>query len=377
MGELANLARAYRTWRGLGQDVALAQVTGARGSVYRKTGTKMLLTPSGDMQGTVSGGCLEPELVEVARTVLESGEPKTETYDLAEDTMWGLGIGCAGTVEVHVAPVSDALCDAWEATDTRLERWAVVEALDGRGRLIVEDGPQGAVRAEGEFDASPDVRADALARVRARLASDPPQGGRETLGNGREVFVDVLVPPPLLVVLGAGHDAVPVCQLASMAGFRLRVVDPRPAYATPRRLSGAEILSNDLAAAYAGREAFDVDHVFEQGSYAVVLHHHLARDRAALAFLSQSKARYAGILGPRSRTLGMLQEIRAEGRLGPAFGEDGEGGILASPIGLDLGAEGPEQIAVAIVAEIVALRSGRAGGRLAGWSGPIHATRGR
>lgn len=372
MGDLGELNAAYWRFRERGAHVGLAQVTGVKGSVYRRTGAKMLLTADGDMHGTVSGGCLEPELLEEARAVLLSGTPVTRPYDLAEETMWSLGIGCAGAVEVHVTPCTDALATAWGAVDRDLQSWAVVERLEGPGRVLV--GADGTGSSDRDFPVawSDQVTEEAALGAQRRLIGGEASGPM-TLASGETVFVDILTPPPLLVVLGAGHDAVPVCELASRAGFRLRVVDPRPAYATPRRFSGAEILSNDLASAYIGREGFDVDGVFEPGCYGLVLHHHLARDRAALSYLSESKAKYAGILGPRSRTLRMLAEIRTEGRLGAAFGPDGESGILASPVGLDIGAEGPEEIALAIVAELVAVRTGRTGGRLAGWAGPIHA----
>jgi len=372
LGELTALAEAYRTWRAQGQRVALAQVTGAAGSVYRRTGAKMLLAENGDMHGTVSGGCLEPELAEIARSVLAAGVPTTRRYDLAEETMWSLGIGCAGTVEVRVSPLGDALVETWEAVERDLGRFCVVEPVEGEGRLIVGADDGSPVRVDGEPSWSATVREEAIRVARARLLAER-AAGRAVLSDGTEVFCDGLSPAPLLVVFGAGHDAVPVCRLAVQAGFRLRVVDPRPGYARPSRLSGAEIRSNDVASAYVGREAFDVDEVIPPGAYAVVLHHHLARDRAALAFLSRSKARYAGILGPRARTLRMIGEIRADGKLGTAFGPDGESGILASPVGLDIGAEGPEEIALAIVAELVAVRAGRNGGRLAGRLGPIHA----
>lgn len=316
----------------------------------------MLLGSGGRMHGTVSGGCLEPELMIVAEEVLASGRGRTVEYDLSEETMWGLGIGCGGQVRVRVAPLEASLADVWRRVEGAGEAWAVAQPLDGVGWLIVGPGEEGAARGAIGDEATTD---GAQAEARRRL-----EGVRTGLGEagGHEIFVDVMAPPPVLCLFGAGHDAMPLCALALSAGFRVRVIDPRPAYTTPERFPGAEVRVVDVQTDAAAAD------LVPPGAYAVVMHHHLARDTAALGLLAGTGARYVGALGPRARTERMLAELEAVG-----VGLERLRRALASPAGLDIGAEGAEQIAVSIVAEILSLRAGRGGGRLARMDGSIHA----
>lgn len=356
MGELSEMAAAAEAMGAEGVPVAIATVVGVRGSAYRREGAKMLLGPGGRMHGTVSGGCLEPELLVVAEEVLASGAGRTVEYDLSEETMWGLGIGCGGQVRVRVAPLEPALVEVWRRVEGAGEAWAAAQPLDGAGWLVVGPGEDGPAR--GAIGDEATTRA-AEAEARRRL-----DGVRTGLGRagGGEVFVDVMAPPPLLCLFGAGHDAVPVAALAQSAGFRVRVIDPRAAYATEERFPGAEVRVADV------QTDLGVGDLVPAGAYAVVMHHHLARDTAALTRLGGTGARYVGALGPRSRTERMLAEAQEAGVDLTALR-----GVLASPVGLDIGAEGAEQIAVAVVAELLAVRAGRAGGRLTRTDGTIHA----
>jgi xanthine dehydrogenase accessory factor len=356
LGELTQLAEAAEAWRAEGVAAALATVVAVRGSAYRREGAKMLLGPGQRMHGTLSGGCLEPELLVAAEEVLASGRGRTLEYDLSEEAMWGLGIGCGGQVRVQVAPLDPALPEVWRRVESQGEAWAVVTPLEGRGAVLVGPGEEGP--AQGALADEAWTRA-AEAAGRARLAGVRP--GIEALPQG-DVFVDVMAPPPLLCLFGAGHDAVPVAALAQRTGFRVRVVDPRPAYATAERFPGAEVVLADVRTDPATAD------LAPAGSFAVVMHHHLERDTAALERLAAGRARYVGALGPRSRTERMLAELEGRGVDTAPLRR-----VLASPVGLDIGAEGAEAIAVAVVAELLALRAGRAGGRLATADGTIHA----
>jgi xanthine dehydrogenase accessory factor len=356
VGELSELAAAADGFRHDGVPVALATVVGVRGSAYRREGAKMLLGPGGRMHGTVSGGCLEPELLAVAEEVLASGQGRTVEYDLSEETMWGLGIGCGGQVRVRVAPLDPELPEVWRRVESAGEAWAVAQPLDGAGCLIVGPGEEGAAR--GAIGDEATTRA-ADAEARQRL--DGVRPGVGTAGAA-EVFVDVMAPPPVLCLFGAGHDAMPLSALALGTGFRVRVIDPRPAYTTPERFPGADVRVADV------QSDPGVGDLVPAGAYAVVMHHHLMRDTAALGLLAATKARYVGVLGPRARTDRMLGEVEASGvDLAPLRQ------VLAYPVGLDIGAEGAEQIAVSVVAELLSLRAGRPGGRLARVDGSIHA----
>ena len=355
MGELVELAEAAEAWRREGIPVALATVVAVKGSAYRREGAKMLLGPGTRMQGSVSGGCLEPELLAVAEEVFKDGRGRTVEYDLAEDAMWGLGIGCGGQVRVHVGLLDERLPGVWRRVEQENEAWAAAEPLEGSGTLFIgpdEDGP--AVGAVSGADA------DAVASaVRQRLSGV--RTGIERVGDA-DIFVDVMAPPPVLCVFGAGHDAMPLSTLAQRVGFRVRVIDPRPAYATAERFPGADVVLTDIRSDAAASD------LVPRGAYAVIMHHHVERDTAALALLNRSSVRYVGALGPRSRTERMLGDLAAQGVDAASVRS-----VLAAPVGLDIGAEGADAISVAVVGELLALRAGRPGGRLALADGTIHA----
>ncbi|MDI3316301.1 MAG: XdhC family protein [Bacillota bacterium] len=237
----------------------------------------------------------------------------------------------------------------------------LVTALEGGARLFVPE--------EGEPVGSlGDAAVDrwAVAEARRRLAAARPRSGSaeaELPGGARlPLFFDVQAAPPELVLFGAGHDAVPLAQGGSRLGFRVLVVDPREAYATPERFPGAEVVP------LAPDELEGRLHLGPR-SYAVVMNHHLVRDRLSLRFALASEAAYVGLLGPRERAERILEELRREGfRPSPAALAR-----LYSPVGLDVGAEGPEEVAVSILAEVLAVRNGHRGGFLRERSGSIHA----
>lgn len=251
------------------------------------------------------------------------------------------------------------------------ERWLQAVA-GGRAAVLVtllEGGRRLFVQAEGGAEGSlgePALDRLAEEEARRRLAARHPRSGTvetDLPGGGRAtLFFDVQAPPPELILFGAGDDAVPLAALASRLGFRVRVVDPREAYATPERFPGAELV---LAAPgeLEGRLALGAR------SYAVVMNHHLERDRACVRFALASEAAYVGLLGPRARAERILGDLRAEGFEPPPEAL----ARLHAPVGLDVGAEGPEEVAVSILAEVLAVRNGHGGGFLSGRAGPIHA----
>ncbi|MDI3299309.1 MAG: XdhC/CoxI family protein [Bacillota bacterium] len=254
------------------------------------------------------------------------------------------------------------------------DRW--LEALrEGRAAVLVtalEEGSRLFVPAEGDPEGSlGDATLDrwALEEARRRLEAARPRSGttEAELPGGRRLplFFDVQAPPPELVLFGAGHDAVPLAGWGSRLGFRVRVVDPREAYATRERFPGAELVP---AAPEELRERVPLG----PRSYAVVMNHHLERDRACLRFALESQAAYVGLLGPRARAERILEDLRREGF------EPSPGALarLHAPVGLDVGAEGPEEVAVSILAEVLAVRNGHRGGFLSERSGAIHAVAG-
>ncbi|MFN7940789.1 MAG: XdhC family protein [Thermoanaerobaculia bacterium] len=341
-----------------GERAALATVVRIAGSAYRRPGAKLLVEASGGALGGVSGGCLEADVREIARTVLATGSPAFRRYDLRghEPILWGLDLGCRGIVEIFVQPATEGPLASlagplreWLAAD---EPFALLTTIAGPDlaavRLVSAERERGAL-------GSPDIDRDATSAARARLAD----GRSQVLRIGeRELFCDVLPPPPRLLVFGAGDDAQPLVDRAAEVGFRVTVVDHRPALLTaerfPRAVARLEARPDDPeGAATALAIAGD--------AMAVVKLHALGHDREWTRRLLATSIAYVGLLGPRQRAESILSEVGAAGDP-RVFG----------PVGLDVGADGPREIAISIVAELLAVRTGRAAGHLRERGGAIY-----
>jgi len=341
--------------RGEGARAALATVVRVRGSAYRHEGAKLAVSADGRSAGNVSGGCLEQDVREVALQVIRSGMPELRSYCSAADEIaaWDLGVGCEGQVDVYVEP-ADARPREQELLDGRTP-FAVATFIGMRDarcgmRLIMTSAS-----AEGDLG-SADLNTRVTAKARELLETG--ESGIHEIG-GRSVFFDVLVPPPQLVVLGAGDDARPLVRFAADVGFRVAVVDRRPGYLTSERFPGAAALvrstGDDLG------EAMPLD----GDCYAVVMNHNFADDQAYLRALLKTPVSYIGVLGPRQRTDRMLRNLAAQGPV--------DEGRVYGPVGLDIGTDGAEQVAVAVIAEVLAVRSGRRARSLRERLAPIHA----
>src|SRR4051812_23187969 len=226
--------------------VALAVVTHISGSAYRRPGARLLIEDDGGFCGGVSGGCLEEDVREVGREVLRTGRARRLHYDTGGDEtrLWGLGLGCDGQVDILVQPILPAAALAPDGP------WARVRALlDGDAPVAIaavgEDGASGDIlvvdaggRLAGRLDETRDEDV-ALSVARAALAAGKATTTAGAAGGGKRIFADVLLPPPRLLVFGAGDDARPAVAFATAAGFRVSVVDHRPAYLTAERFPEA------------------------------------------------------------------------------------------------------------------------------------------
>jgi xanthine dehydrogenase accessory factor len=336
-----------------GRRCALATVTAIEGSAYRRPGAKLLVDDEGVRLGGVSGGCLEADVRELGLAAIADGEPRLRHYDTGgdEDVVWGLGLGCNGAVDVLVRRV--------DPEDPALDRARVLLEGDRPFALatVLAGGPVGAtivVETDGATTGttgSPDLDGEIAGAARSRLESGAT--GTGPVGDAT-VFFELPSPPPRLVLFGAGDDAIPLARLGSEAGFRVTVVDHRPAFATRERFPAADVL---VRRPEAGLDGIPLG----PDAWAVVLTHALERDRAWIERLLESEVPYVGALGPRDRREEIAEAVGAKAA-----------GRLHGPVGLDVGAEGPEQIAVSVIAEILALRSGRAPGHLKDRDRPIH-----
>jgi xanthine dehydrogenase accessory factor len=355
--ETERLLAVIRQARAAGESAAVATVVRVKGSAYRREGTRMFVRGNGSYECALSGGCLEPTVAEAASRVIATGEPVLVSYDLADDSVWGLGIGCSGTVDIRIERIADdVITNEWLAILERGEAAALVTPLAGAsGRMIVRSTGD----VVGGF-ADPIMEQAAIARAHARLETAYPTSGPDRIGSA-ELFYEVTTPPPDLVIFGAGYDAAPVAQLAWRLGFAVTVVDVREAFLTPDRFAGAT-----LTLAHFSQFAERV--TLAPGSFALIMNHHVERDEESLRFSLESYAAYIGVLGPRARYDKLLADLAERGYV-PAPSKLAR---VRSPVGLSLGAETPEEVAASILGELLAIRRGFEGGFLSGSVGSLH-----
>lgn len=372
MNELQAILAALESSQKSDEITFLATVVKTQGSTYRRSGARMLITNKSRMVGAISGGCLEQDLVELTRQRMHTGEPIVVTYDTTadEDIVWGLGLGCNGVVQVLI-----------ERLDLNRDRTPIAflrECLYNRnpGVLATVFHIEGTVRVKlgahlmlsSDGCVNTNIQEPNLAAAIALDADSAKSTQHSTVNQyqlssgSAEVFIEIVHPLIRLIIFGAGYDAIPVVRFAKALGWHVTVVDSRPADATRKRFPMAD--SVILARPEVAQEYVFVD----SGTVAVVMTHNYLHDLELLRTLLPSPLRYLGILGPRSRTKRLLEDLRQTGFI-PT--ED-QLRRLYGPVGLDIGADTPEAIALSIVAEIQAVLASRSGGVLRDRKGPIH-----
>ncbi len=342
--------------------VAIASIVRHRGSTPRKTGARMLIDPAGPALGTVGGGCGEAEVVSCAQRVLATGEPRRIEVSLLEEDGWESPSVCGGVLDVFLERAGetwggiprDALLAALDAARAARRGIAIVSlteaprerrALIGRKTLIDERGVQEFPFADAALDAA---ALDAALEV---LANGAPEERLLRLADGEwRLFVEPLVETPELVVVGAGHVGQALARLAPHAGFSVTVIDDRPSFANRDRLPlASRIVVADPRAVLA-----ELDERPHRYVALVTRGHRL--DAECLRVLAGRELAYLGMIGSRRRVRRILEHLTADG-VDPAWLAR-----LRAPIGLDIGAETPAEIAVAILAELIDVRrGGRAG----------------
>lgn len=349
---MRDIADEVQPWIDRGERVAVATVVGVYRSAPRPPGAKMAVAQSGEIAGAVSGGCVEGAVADVAEQVLADGVPRLRHFGYADEVAWDVGLPCGGEIDVWVEPWAHSRLSAlWRAG----ERAAHVTRLGpgaARHLLVLADGVvEGTLGTEA-------VDREAVAAARELMWRE--RSGRHRLEDV-DLFVDVVAPPPRVVVVGAVDFAADVCSVARATGFRCFVIDPRSRFATPARFPDAE----QVLAAWP-QEGFARLGGLDRATSVAVLTHDPKLDDAALLAALRSEAGYVGAMGSRK-----AQAVRRQ-RLLEAGVTAKELSRLSAPIGLDLGGLTAEETALSIVAEIVAMRHGRSGGRLAGATGRIH-----
>ena len=368
VSEITDVLEAIESLHAQGQRMALATIVAVRGSTYRRPGARLLVPEEGAPIGNISGGCLEGDVADMARIVMQEGTARLAGWDLTadDDDVWGLGLGCNGAIEVFIEPAEEAVAvtHALRAALEQERPISVVTALESEAPELVAPGARLVVPPDGPVEGSlghADVDAEAI--VLAREALESGRSEIRTFVHGVRAFVEVLEPPLRLVICGAGHDAISLVRAAAGVGWRPVVVDDRPGFLTKDRFPQAH-------AFVPVDEPGDVAKVapLDPRTFVVVMTHNYLRDRDYLRGLLSSDVGYIAMLGPAARTHRLLSDLAADG----VDITEVDRARIHGPAGLDLGAEGPDEIAQAIVAEIVAVRHGRGGGLLRERPGPIH-----
>jgi len=320
-----SLQRAVR-WREVGRKVAVATVVATRKSAPRPVGSKLFVSDSGDLEGSVSGGCVESDVVLAAEEVLQGGPPRLLTYGITDEMAFGIGLPCGGEIDVFVEELVES-----EQPDVTL----IVVAGEGVGERLHDPELEQAARRRGSSHV-------------IELAD-------------RTVLADVNAPPPRLFVYGAVDTAEALCRAAKLLGWRTLVADARASFATPERIPSADellLLWPDEAMAQAQ---------LDLGTAVVVLTHDDKFDLPMIRGALASNAFYIGWIGSRRNQERRRGLLRDEGLT------DDELDRICGPSGLDIGAASPSETAVSILAEILAVRAGRSGGPLRETSTRIHA----
>jgi len=339
-------------WLAAGEQVVLATVVWAEGPSPRPLGSRLAVTGSGQMTGSVSGGCVEGAVFEEAQSVLAGGPPKRLRYSAVDETGWEVGLACGGAIEVYVEPLVEVhrwLLAALEAEETV----ALATRLDvtrhrGGGRHLLA-WPDGRLECEGDRSLALEWMAlESTALFPGPVAELRHGPDRPALRDIEgDVFLQVFAPPPTLVIVGAVHVAVPLVVLAQTLGFRVRIVDARQAFATRERFPTVDELIVAWPQDALRAEELGLQH------HVVILSHDPRFDLPALQIALRSRAAYIGLIGSRTTQARRKAALREAG-----FGE-AELARIHGPVGLDLGGRGPAEIALAILAEIVAVRNGR------------------
>ena len=344
-----HLLQSFAAWRAAGEPLVLATVYETAGSTYSKAGHRILLAANGDYRGLVSGGCHEGDLAERARGVIATARATPVTYDLRDsaDDLWGLGVGCNGLLRVFLQPLLPANdYQPFAAIAVRLAgtRTAGLATVIESERTDLAVGATAVVDESDERVFGTEAAAAEALRAAARGAM---QSGTARLAteHGCRILCAPLHAIPKLLVLGGGLDAIPLVGMAVELGWFVTVADHRPAYLARGGFERAErtvlVEPGKLAASL---RLGDFDAI-------VVMSHHLATDRKYLAELAAVDVRYLGVLGPRARRDRLLADLADTA---PQLEQR-----LKGPVGLDIGADSPESIALSILAELQSTLSTR------------------
>jgi xanthine dehydrogenase accessory factor len=362
------------SWWSDGKSVALATVVATFSSAPRQAGASMLVGPGGEAVGSVSGGCVEGAVYELGSEVLQSGRPVLQRYGVSDDDAFAVGLTCGGILDIFVEKVDSttfpelgAVAEAVRDEDPVALATVISGPSERLGKRLViwpdrVDGTTGSDRLDGAVRDDARGLLDAGRNGMLRYGVD---GQRR--GEGLDVFVESFAPPPRMIVFGAIDFAAAVAKISGFLGYRVTVCDARPVFATASRFPGANEVVVEWPHRYLAAEAA-AGRIDARTAICVLTHDPKFDVPVLEVALRLPEVGYIGAMGSRRTHEDRLERLREAGL------SEAELARMSSPIGLDLGARTPEETAVSIAAEIIALHWGGAGDRLADRVGPIHIT---
>ncbi|MFE3261939.1 XdhC family protein [Nocardia sp. NPDC059091] len=349
---MRDIAAQLLEWHAAGKDYAVASIIGIGGSAPRPIGAALAVDADGTVIGSISGGCVEGAVYELCRESLRTGEPLRETFGYSDTDAFAVGLTCGGTIQVFVQSVTESNRDAVEK----------VLRAEGEAVAMVRDLDSGAVMALGTWWTS-GAEFDERVVAEAQAMLDAGTTAVRTIGCGDAevtVFVESHVPPPRMIVFGAIDFAAAVARIGKFLGYHVTVCDAREVFATRARFPDADEVVVEWPNKYLARTRVDARTVL------CVLTHDAKFDVPLLEVALRLPVAFVGAMGSRRTHEDRLQRLRAIGMTNAELAR------LKSPIGLDLGGRTPEETAVSIAAEIVAVRRGGTGMPLGTYGGPIH-----
>jgi len=353
MKEIRDIIKAYDEAKKKGKQTALATVVHVEGSSYRRPGARMLIEDDGQLTGAISGGCLEGDALRKALLVITEKRSRLVTYDTMDDddAKFGVGLGCNGIIQVLIEPINDADTNNpiqyLKAVNEKRQTSILVTLFSLKDKKDPQHGTCLLLKEDGDVIDHTKILKDVLLADTSEALINQVSSFKNYISEDHDLtaFIEVIKPPVSVIIIGAGNDVMPVVDMANILGWEATVIDGRANYAKKERFASAcQIL---VAKPEKALEQIAID----EYTVFLLMTHNYNYDKAMLVQLLQKNVTYIGMLGPKKKRERILDELKDEGT---TFTEQ-QLSVLHSPVGLDIGAETSEEIALSILSEIKAM----------------------
>lgn len=367
MKEISEILKAYSKAESEGKKNALATVVKVEGSSYRQPGARMLVTEDGELTGAISGGCLEGDALRKALLSIHQKQNKLITYNTnnQDDIELGLQLGCNGIVHILFEYIDNEAVNNPIQLLQQLEnerKEAVIVTIFSLKKTALQIGTTLFYRKDNPILNHNDEVLDLISDAREVLKTRTSLVKNLQQENQNEALIEYIKPPISLVIAGAGNDVQPLVKMASILGWKITIGDGRTTHATLKRFPKADVVNAVQP------EQLVENIIIDDQTYFVLMTHNYKYDLKVLKLLLQTNCQYIGILGPKTKLNRMLDDLQNEG----IDVSDEQLERIYSPIGLDIGAETSEEIALSIISEIKAFSTAKTGTSLKYKSGKIH-----